>query len=361
LYSSTQESPPSSINTKGFSLGSFETLDYDGQLARLTEAARAALPAYGLASAQLEPVIYVNNATFRVETYDGKRYALRIHRPGHKRLTWIQSELEWLGAIHQGTPLRTAIPIPTVDGPLLTQIQADGIDKPLTCSLFEWIDGHHVAWDQISPEQVRQAGFFLGQLHAFSIHFNPPPDFARPKLDWEGLFGEESPYNPGAGAAIFTAEQRDVFAQVDARVGQVMDALGQKRETFGLIHADFIAKNFIFQDKDLYAIDFDDCGWGYYLYDLAPLLNQTKGEAHYGDIYAAYWEGYTSVRPLPDSDQAYLETFIAARHLASCRWIAGNLHNPRIRERATDILIQRTAELRRFLDTGAITQRGEQF
>ncbi|MBZ0289425.1 MAG: phosphotransferase, partial [Anaerolineae bacterium] len=152
-----------------------------------------------------------------------------------------------------------------------------------------------------------------------------------------------------------------VFAQVDARVGAVMDKLGQGRENFGLIHADFIAKNFLFQDNDLYAIDFDDCGWGYYLYDLAPLLTQTRGEPNFADIYDAFWEGYTGVRNLPDSDRAYLETFIAARHLASCRWLAGNLHNPRIRERAPELIAYRTDELRHFLETGAISHPGEQF
>ena len=342
-------------------LGSFETLDYDGQLTRLTEAARAALPAYGLVDAQLQPVIYVNNATFRVEKSDGLCYALRIHRPGPKRTDWIQSELEWLRAIHQHTHLHTNVPVPTLDGSLLTQTTLEGVDKPLTCTLFEWIDGQTLQWEQIDLEQIRKAGVFLGQLHEFSTGYNPPAHFVRPTLDWEGLFGENSPYNPGEGAAIFTADQRAVFAQVDTRVGAVMDELGQGSDHFGLIHADFIAKNFLFRGDDLYAIDFDDCGWGYYLYDLAPLLTQTRGEPNFAAIYDAFWEGYTSVRHLPDSDRAYLETFIAARHLASCRWIAGNLHNPRIRERAPEIIAYRTAELRHFLETGAISHPGEQF
>jgi Ser/Thr protein kinase RdoA (MazF antagonist) len=342
-------------------LGSFETLDYDGQLARLTNTAHAALHAYALDDAQIKPVIYVNNATFRIDAPDGKCYALRIHRPGQKRVDWIQSELEWLHDINQQTPLRTTVPVAATDGTLLTHAALEGVENPVICTLFDWIDGQTLQWEQIDLHQIHAAGTFLGQLHEFSTGYQPPPNFVRPTLDWEGLFGENSPYNPGPGAAIFTGDQRAVFAQVDARVGAVMDELGQQPDKFGLIHADFIAKNFLFQDDTLYAIDFDDCGFGYFLYDLAPLLTQTRGEPNFADIYDAFWNGYTGIRHLPDSDRAYLETFIAARHLASCRWLAGNLHNPRIRERAPEILAYRTNELRHFLETGAISHPGEQF
>jgi len=340
---------------------SFEALDYAGQLERLRGAARDALNHYGLENATIQPVMYVNNAVFRVSAANGTAYALRIHRPGHKRVEWIQSELEWLRALRRETKLHIPLPIERREGGLLTMARVEGLDEPVTCALFAWIDGQPIQWDMITTEHAHQAGLFLARLHNFSRQFVPPPGFARPRLDWEGLFGDDSPYNPGDGAAIFTAEQRAVFAQVEARVGEVMDRLGHTPDTFGLIHADFIVKNFLFKAGDLYVIDFDDGGWGYYLYDLAPLLTQMKGEARYADIYDAYWKGYISVRPLPESDQAHLETFIAARHLASCRWMAGNLQNPRIRERAAEVIAHRTAELRLFLETGAISQRGEQF
>lgn len=339
----------------------FATLDYNGQIERLTKAAQSALSQYGLDEARLQPVLYVNNAVFRVETPDGKSYALRLHRNGYNRVHWIQSEMDWLRAIHQETPLCAPVPAASRDGKWLTMAQVEGLEDAVVCTLLAWIEGQPIQWDTINTEQVRAAGAYLAQLHNFSAQFVPPPDFARPRLDWEGLFGEDSPYNPGEGVAIFTADQRDVFAQVDARVGQVMDALGQKPDTFGLIHADFIIKNFLFDGDNLCAIDFDDCGWGYYLYDLAPLLTQMKGQPNYAAIADAYWEGYTGIRPLLNQDRAHLEAFIAARHLASCRWIAGNLHNPNIRERAADVIAARTIELRHFLETGAITQRGEQF
>ena len=64
----------------------FEMLSYNDQLERLTEAARVALRSYGYQDSDLHAVAYINNAVFEVHTPDKGHFALRLHRPGHKRL-----------------------------------------------------------------------------------------------------------------------------------------------------------------------------------------------------------------------------------------------------------------------------------
>jgi Ser/Thr protein kinase RdoA (MazF antagonist) len=334
----------------------FNEVDYAEQVERLTRAGQKALTQYGLKNAQLELAAYVNNAVFKV--INGAGYALRLHRPDHKRPEWIRSELIWLESIRQHTALQVPQPVRTLQGELLTHVPVEGLSDPVTAVIFGWIEGTFYGNDTIPLEAVRQAGRFLAQLHEYAARFAPPPDFARPHLDWEGLFEERSAYNPGEGARIFTDEQNVVFAAVEQQVRAVMETIGQESQTFGLIHADFIAKNWLFNGKGLCAIDFDDCSWGYYLYDIAPALLQFKYEPRYRALREAFLAGYGAIRPLSTADETALETFIAARHLASCRWLAGNLHNPRIRERAADLIAQRTGELRRFLETGSLDEGG---
>lgn len=305
--------------------------------------------------------MYVNNAVFEVHTPDGGHFALRLHRPGNKRLEWIKSELVWLTAISRNTSLCVAQPIPTIDNEPVAFTQVLGLNEPVVCTLFSWIEGHFERTDTVSLQQVRATGKFLARLHHYSTIFDLPDGFIRPRLDDDGLFGAKLAYDPGTGAALFTDEHHATFQQVEERVRQVMRELDTSKETFGLIHADFIMKNMLFRDDEVCAIDFDDCGWGYYLYDLAPLLLQFKDEPRYPELRDALWEGYTAHRPLPDTYRNYIETFIAARHLLSCRWLAGNLHNPRIRERAPELIASRVTELRRFLKTGSIAQQGETF
>lgn len=337
---------------------SFNALDYAEQLGRLTEAGRAALLHYDLARAELQPIVYVNNAVFQVSAPDGSQYVLRLHRPGHKPLASIQSELIWLRAIRQHTTLQIPQPVISTAGDWLVDPLVAGLDQPLAAVLFRWIEGQAHSNEAIPLEAVRQAGELLARLHKFAAGFAPEAGFVRPRLDWEGLFGESSSYHPGEGAVIFTAEQRAIFAEVEARVRAVMDEIGESPDHFGLIHADFIAKNWLFNPAGAAALDFDDCAWGYYLYDLAPALLQFKYEARYADLRTALLQGYGAVSLLAEPDLKSLETLMAARHLASCRWLAGHLHHPRIRERAADLIAHRSGELANFLRTGTIDEQG---
>jgi hypothetical protein len=58
----------------------FETLSFRGQVGRLRRLAETALQTYGIPAAR--PVLpgHMENTTFRVESHDGGRYLLRIHR-----------------------------------------------------------------------------------------------------------------------------------------------------------------------------------------------------------------------------------------------------------------------------------------
>jgi len=306
-------------------------------------------------------VAYINNAVFEVHTPNGGHFALRLHRPGHKRLEWIKSELVWLGAICRDTSLCVPHPIQSIDAEPVVYASVQGLSEPVVCTLFDWIEGHFEGANTLSLQKVRDVGKYLSRLHNYSTIFDPPADFVRPRLDENGLSGVESAYNPGAGAALFTDDHRRTFQQVEERLRNVMRELGVSEESFGLIHADFLTKNILFSGDEICAIDFDDCSWGYFLYDLAPLMLQFKDEPRYPELRDALWEGYTAQRTLPDTYRAYLETFVAARDMFSCWWVAGNLHNPRIRERAPELITYRVAELRRFLDTGSISRQGDIF
>ncbi|MBZ0280060.1 MAG: phosphotransferase [Anaerolineae bacterium] len=327
----------------------FHSFTQSQQQERLTGAAHRALKQYGLSNARIEAVSSVNNAVFKCMMGE-QIYALRLHRAGYSRADWIRSEMEWLQAIRRETPLQVPRPISTAAGDLLTTVPVDDLEEAVICTLLGWIEGAFFTPNNMRLEQVRAAGEFLARLHNFA--FVPPPDFVRPRLDADGLFGASAQYDPGDGAGIFSAAQKAVFADVEIRVRGVMESLGQSPEQFGLIHGDFIAKNMLFNQQGVGAIDFDNCGWGYYLYDLAPALLQFSIEPRYPELRKAFLEGYGAVRSLSDTDSHALEGFLAARQVASCRWLAGNLHNPDVRARAPELIAKRTDELRRFLETG---------
>jgi Ser/Thr protein kinase RdoA (MazF antagonist) len=312
--------------------------------------------AFGLRDYDITPLSYVGNAIFAVDCQRGP-HVLRIPRPGHPPLNWIESEMRWLADLKAQTHLCAPQPVKTVDDSWLAMAAVEGIPTALPAVLLTWIEGESRQAEDLTSTDVEQIGAFLARLHEFSAIYTPPADFVRPRLDWEGLFGANSPYNPGDGAAIFQPEQIAVMDAVADRVRHVMRALDADAHTFGMIHGDFITKNTLFQGDHVCALDFEYCAFGYFLYDLAPVLLGLSPLPHYATLKAALWQGYTAHRRLPDHYRDYLETFVAGRHVASCRWIASNLDNPQVRERAPQILADRTDELRDYLRTGRLERK----
>jgi Ser/Thr protein kinase RdoA (MazF antagonist) len=131
-------------------------------------------------------------------------------------------------------------------------------------------------------------------------------------------------------------------------------------------------------------LDFDDCGYGYFLYEFAPLLlfvrpphsqiqpvtsgdtgssvtnpPRPEGEglgvrAKYQALKSAAWESYTAVRPQPDWQFGALETLVAGRFAASCLWVASHHDHPAYRDKAPAILAERITRLTAFLETGML-------
>ena len=299
---------------------------------------------------------YSHNAVFKVSAADGD-YVLRLQLSGRVKAAELRSELQWLRTIRRNTDLLAPFPRSAViDGKkdLLASVDHPQLPSIVYGCLFEYAPGLTKSPSEMSLDDVFQIGVYLGKLHTAG-QFRPPSDFSRPRLDWEGLFGERSPYHPGENAHV---AQSQVFAQTATRVQAVMRDLGPGADELGLIHADLLAKNILFCEDGVAALDFEYCGWGYYLYDLAPLLWQFRGErADDARLETALWSGYISIRPQADARRELLETFIAGRQLASCRWLAANLHHPTIRAAAPKLLAQRQEELKDFLDSGKLRRR----
>ncbi|MBC8100887.1 MAG: phosphotransferase, partial [Armatimonadetes bacterium] len=245
--------------------------------------ARAALRHYGLADATLTLLTDANNTVYRVDA-GAARYMLRLHRPGRKPLAWIEAELVWLTALNN----ETALHVPQPAGRLYAT--SAGI-----AMLFTWREGEPLTPAAFTPQHAHALGGFAAALHTHGATIKLPDGMARPRLDWEGLFGAQSPYQPDAdGDALITLSQRALMTAAAAKIKATFDALDALPDAFGLIHADLIPKNLLWTpDGQIAALDFDDCAVGYGLYDLAPVLWFMQSEPQYVAVREALWAAYT--------------------------------------------------------------------
>jgi len=326
--------------------------------AQWTQIAELAIQAYGLLTAQLNWLSQTHNTVFEVIT-DEKRYSLRLQIADDGRIEWLRSELTFLRILHDMTKLSVPYPNFTRLGESYARINSADY-PPIQAVLFNHLEGESPMPTSIIPEELRKIGAFLGQLHQSSPPFPSPKGFQRPMLDWQGLFGTESIYDPEEGHALFTDEMKRIINRVTEQVQRVMDKLSQSKVQFGMIHGDLLTKNILVHEGDVSALDFEYCGWGYFLYDLAPLLWQFKLEETYAELEDMLWEGYIQVRPQMALHREALEPLIAARHVASIRWIAKNQHHPYVKGKALSIVEQRINELKQFLTTGFLRRNDTQ-
>jgi Ser/Thr protein kinase RdoA (MazF antagonist) len=113
---------------------------------------------------------------------------------------------------------------------------------------------------------------------------------------------------------------------------RLMRSLGDGPDIVGLIHADLHLDNALFSHGDIRLIDFDDCGVGYWLYDIAVALWELRHRPDYKSFRAALIEGYTQHRALPTHELAHLDDFIATREVAFGLWFVGTAQvNPAFR------------------------------
>ena len=144
------------------------------------------------------------------------------------------------------------------------------------------------------------------------------------RWDWETFFGDTMEYGGVNAAAcwnLLPVPVRRQFDEVARRMRTVMEDLGSGPDAFGLIHADLHLENALFDGRAVRLIDFDDCGFGYWLYDIGVTLWEYRHGDQYATFRDALLDGYGRRRPVPDA--THLDAFIATREVAFGLWFAG--------------------------------------
>jgi Ser/Thr protein kinase RdoA (MazF antagonist) len=107
---------------------------------------------------------------------------------------------------------------------------------------------------------------------------------------WQQALRKATAVFPPVALAVLTTAAQWVQATVQD--------LGDTRDVYGFIHADLHQRNYLFHGTTVGAIDFDDCGWGYYAYDMAVTLSNLEHLPVFPALQEAFLTGYQSVWPL---------------------------------------------------------------
>src|SRR5260221_13336109 len=73
---------------------------------------------------------------------------------------------------------------------------------------------------------------------------------------------------------------------------QRLASYGRGEDRFGMIHADVRLANLLADGDDIQVIDFDDCGFGWFMFDLATAVSFMEHDPRVPELCDAWVRGY---------------------------------------------------------------------
>ncbi|MGB8407650.1 MAG: phosphotransferase [Mycobacterium sp.] len=283
--------------------------------------AHAALTHYQLDSATVRLLSFSENGTFLVETGSGahpQRQVLRVHRPGYHSPAAIESELDWMESLRLDSAITTPRVIPAPDGRRVVQARIG--DEVRLVDLFTFVEGT-IAEDDASDISFSELGTITAELHEHVQQWTRPAGFTRFRWDLDTMLGAGGRWGNWRDAPALSASDAAVIEDAERKVIDRLTGYGMGPHRFGLVHNDLRMSNLMVHEGRITVIDFDDCGWSWYLADLGAVVSFVEDSPGAARIVDEWLDGYRRVRDLTFADLAEIPTFVMLRRLMLTAWI----------------------------------------
>jgi len=292
------------------------------------------LPCWGLSSETVISLLNVSeNATFALSDPAARRdLVLRVHRLGYSSSEEIRSELAWIDALRRGGVIETATPVSGSDGELVQILRSPSGRAPRHAVAFERLPGEEPRAGADAPGWFERLGELTAKLHRHSKSWILPAGFRRKRWDMDAMVGEGAHWGPWRDAIGLERSGMAVLEQALSITEQRIDRFGMSAERFGLVHADLRLANLLVHGTHLRIIDFDDCGFSWFMYDFATAVSFIEHEAMVPELLRAWLLGYRKSAPLSAEDVAEIPTFVMLRRILLTAWLASHSEVPFARQ-----------------------------
>ena len=244
---------------------------------------------------------------YLIETSE-KTYILKISHHHWRSKTDIQFELEFLDFLAwQDIPV--ANPLKTKTGELFVTVNA--VEGDRYAALFNYAPGE-VPQGDLSTEQSKIMGRALSRIHAAALEFNS--ETTRHPLDIEYLLDDSlktiSPYLLRQDRDLVDLE-REIF-----KIKQQLTCLEQTSPLWSVCWGDPHSGNVHFtEDNRITMFDFDQCGYGWRVFDLAKFLQVSLNTGIKRTIRDSFLAGYQEIQKLTDVELSSLQALTQMAHI----------------------------------------------
>lgn len=223
------------------------------------------------------------------------------------------SEVLWVDDLKQFSET-VCEPFPSLKNHIIEEFELDGVHY--RAAMFRTAKGNVRDISRMDPMYFITVGDFLGRIHAASADAaNQGITYRRKK--WY----DKRDITMESARKVLSPEMMERIEQIYCRVKEVPE----DPRWFGMIHGDFHTNNFFVDGNNIWAFDFDECCYGYFMYDIASALitwlmygygmdqNKTRRQTLYEDILPYFRSGYSLHLNLPEEHWDTLELFLEDR------------------------------------------------
>lgn len=249
------------------------------------------------------------NDSYKVETATDT-FLLRLYRHHWRTLTEIEFEIDALLHLKENGA-DVAYPIATKKGDYIVSFNAP--EGSRYAILTSYIQGKELTFN--GTEHAALYGQQVAQLHLKSEQFSST--HSRFKLDVKHLITE-----PLQRIEPFLKERPDDWAFISnyaERLSLQLQRALDSSDDIGFCHADLHGGNAHYDGNTLTFFDFDCCGFGLRIYDLAVFKWALKQDKKENEVWQAFLQAYLQYRPLNSNELAMVDALVSIRQL----WLIG--------------------------------------
>jgi Ser/Thr protein kinase RdoA (MazF antagonist) len=263
------------------------------------------------------------NATFAVnDTSRRRELIVRVHRIGYSSLQEIRSELQWILALRREAVVETALPLAGRDGELVQLLPSPAGRAERHAVAFERLPGKEPDANRDAAHWFEQLGQLTARMHAHARSWVLPERFCRKRWDVENMVGPQAHWGPWRAAMGLNAAGADCIEKALLGIRERLERFGRGAQQFGLVHADLRLANLLVDGAQLRIIDFDDCGFSWFLYDFAAAISFIEHQPFVPDLLEAWLGGYRTVANVSAQEAAEIPTLVVLRRILLTAWLA---------------------------------------
>ncbi len=267
-----------------------------------------AMRRYGIAHDRIHLLDGFESFLYEFERADGE-YILRMGHSFRRSIPMIQGEVNWINhLVAGGVPAARAIL--SQNGKLVEPID-DGQGEYFLATAFVKARGGHPKRAEWTPHFFEAYGVMIGRMHALSKRYEPDPSTWRPQWD-----------DPENLVEQFLPPSEAIALEKYRALVEHLRALPKDADSYGLIHQDAHTGNlFVDEAGNITLFDFDDCVYGWFMYDIAMVLfyaapfDPSTAPGFAREFMPHFMRGYRRENKLDDAWLQELPYFLKLREI----------------------------------------------